>query len=133
MVDPSLDGSKLFRVLVADDSSEIRELLFEALSSIECSVTCVKDGLEALASLQAGTYDLLITDYQMPRLDGLTLLRYLRTGDCCPPSILITAQSSPDLIKEAKQTGATFVLLKPVAISYLLSLVKTMRAQQPEG
>lgn len=133
MVDSSLDGDKPFRVLVADDSSEIRELLFEALSAIECGVTCVKDGLEALTSLQIGRCDLLITDYEMPRLDGLALLRRLRTGNCCPPSILITGRISLDLIQEVKQMGAIFVLHKPVAISHLLSLVKTIRAQQPEG
>src|SRR5574337_681229 len=69
MVDPSPDGGTLFRVLVADDSPETRELLFEALSVIGCAVTCVKDGLEALASLQARPYDLLVADYQMPRLN----------------------------------------------------------------
>lgn len=129
MVDPSLGGDKLFRVLVADDSSEIRELLFEALSSIACDVTCVKDGLEALASLQVGTYDLLITDYQMPRLDGLALLGCLQAGNCCLPSILITAQSSPNLIEEAKQAGATLVLRKPFEIFYLLSFVESIRVQ----
>lgn len=129
MVDPSLDGDKVFRVLVADDSNEVRELLFEALSSMGCDVTCVKDGLEALASLQVGTYDLLITDYQMPRLDGLALLKYLQTGNCCLPSILITGHSSSDLIEEAKQRGATLVLRKPFAIPYLLSLVESIRAQ----
>lgn len=129
MVDPSLDEGKVFRVLVADDSSEIRELLFEALSSIACDVTCVKDGLEALASLHVGTYDLLITDYQMPRLDGLGLLKYLQTRNCCLPSILITGHRSPDLIEEAKQAGATLVLPKPFEIFYLLSLVESIRAQ----
>lgn len=133
MVDPSLGDGKVFRVLVADDNCEIRELLFEALSSIECIVTCVKDGLEALASLQAGVYDLLITDYQMPHLNGLALLRCLQTESCCPPSILITGQSSPDLIEEAKQTGAAFVLSKPFAIPDLLSLVESIRANRPEG
>lgn len=129
MSELSLGMGKLFRVLVADDSSEIRELLFEALSSIACDVTCVKDGLEALASLQVGTYDLLITDYQMPRLDGLALLEYLQTGNCCLPSILITGHSSSDLIAEAKQRGATLVLPKPFEIFYLLSLVESIRAQ----
>lgn len=133
MVDAGADGDRRFRVLVADDSGEIRELLFEALSSIQCRVTCVKDGLEALANLQAGTYDLLITDYEMPRLDGLALLRCLQTESCGPPSILITGHISPDRIEEAKQAGAALVLPKPVAIAYLLSLVKTLRAQQPEG
>ena len=131
MVDQSLDEGKVFRILVADDSCEIREMLFEALSSIECGVTCVKDGMEALASLQVTPYDLLITDYQMPYLNGLALLRRLQAGSCCPPSILITGQNSPDLIEEAKQAGVTLVLLKPVAIPYLLSLVESIRDQQP--
>ena len=131
MVDPSLAEGKLFRVLVTDDSCEVREMLFEALSSIECGVTCVKDGLEALASLQAGPYDLLITDYHMPRLNGLALLRCLQAGNCCPPSILITGHNSPNVIVEAKQAGATFVLPKPFAISHLLSLVESIRAYRP--
>ncbi len=132
MVDPSLNDGKVFRVLVADDSCEVRELLFETLSSTECIVTCVKDGMEALASLQAGVYDLLITDYQMPHLDGLALLRCLQTESCCPPSILITGHNPPDLIEEAKQAGAAFVLSKPFAIPHLLSLVESIRVQQPE-
>lgn len=67
-------GGTLFRVLVANDSPEIRKLLFEVLSVIGCAVTCVKDGLEALASLQDRPYDLLVADYQMPRLNGLASL-----------------------------------------------------------
>lgn len=130
MVDPSLDDGKLFRVLVADDSPETRELLFEALSLIGCAVTCVKNGLEALVRLQAEPYDLLITDYQMPRLDGLALLRSLQASTCCPPSILITAHSSFEVIKEARQAGVTLVMTKPFAIPDLLSLVKAIRARR---
>lgn len=127
MVDPSLDEGKRFRVLVADDSSEVREMLFEALCSIECTVTCVKDGLEALASLQTGPYDLLITDYHMPRLNGLALLRCIQAGSCCLPSILITGQSSPDVVAEAKQAGATLVVPKPFALAHLLSFVEFIK------
>lgn len=118
-----------FRVLVADDSCEIRELLFDALCAIGCTVTCVKDGLEALASLQARPYDLLITDYHMPRLNGLALLRCLQAGSHCPPSIVITGQSSPDVIQEARQAGVTLVIAKPFAIAHLLSLVESIKAQ----
>lgn len=133
MVDPSRNEGDAFRVLVADDNGEIRELLFEALSAIECIVTCVKDGLEALDSLQAESFDLLITDYQMPRLNGLTLLRCMQAFTCCPPSILITGHNSPDLVEKAQQAGALYVVAKPFAVPYLLSLVETIRSQQSEG
>ncbi|PWB79741.1 MAG: hypothetical protein C3F08_06040 [Candidatus Methylomirabilota bacterium] len=132
MIDPSPDGGKLFRVLVADDSPETRELLFEALSLIGCAVTCVKDGLEALASLQAGSYDLLVTDYQMPRLNGLALLKHLHASPCCLPSIVITGQSSPDVIEAAREAGATLVISKPFEIVHILALVRCIRDHPPE-
>ena len=127
MADPIPEGAERFRILVADDNQEIRELLFEAFSSIGYAVTCVKDGLEALASLQAGLYDLLITDYCMPRLDGLALLERLKTGTGYPPSVLITGQSEPNLLEQARQAGATIVLFKPFAISDLLAIIDAIK------
>lgn len=102
-------------------------MLFEVLSSCDCAVTCVGDGLEALASLEGGPYDLLITDYHMPRLNGLALLRRIRTFTCDLPVILITGQASPDVIEEAKRAGVAFVIPKPVAVSLILSLVEFIR------
>lgn len=132
MVDSSPDGGDAFRVLVADDSSETRELLFEILSSMECIVTCVKDGLEALATLQVEPFDLLITDYQMPRLNGLALLRCLQASTCCLPSILITGHHNPPaVIQEARQAGATLVMIKPFAIPDLRALVESIRTHRP--
>ncbi len=132
MVDPGPNEGDAFRVLVADDSSETRELLFEVLNSMECIVTCVKDGLEALAALQAEPFDLLITDYQMPRLDGLALLRCLQASTCCLPSILITGHHNPPaVIQEARQAGVTLVMTKPFAIPDLRSLVESIRTHRP--
>lgn len=131
MDNPSLEAGGAFHVLVADDSREIREMLFEALSSIDCTVTCVEDGLEALASLEAGPYDLLITDNHMPRLNGLALLRRIQNFACRLPTILITGQSSPDVIEEAKRAGVTFVVPKPFPIPRILSLVEFIRDRRP--
>ena len=127
MADPIPESAERFRILVADDNQEIRELLFEAFSSIGYAVTCVKDGLEALAGLQAGRYDLLITDYCMPRLDGLALLERLKTSTGYPPSVLITGQSEPNLLEQARQAGATIVLFKPFAISDLLAIIDAIK------
>ena len=127
MDDPSRAAENAFHVLVADDSQETRELLFEALSSIDCTVTCVGDGLEALASLETEPYDLLITDYNMPRLNGLALLRRIQTFTCPLPAILITGQASSDVIEEAKRAGVILVIPKPIIIPLILSLVEFIR------
>jgi len=105
-------------------------MLFEALQSIDCAVTCAGDGLEALATLEADCYDLLITDYHMPRLDGLVLLRRIRTFTRPPPAILITGHTSPEVIEAAKHEGVAYVILKPFAISLVLSLVEFIRDQR---
>jgi CheY-like chemotaxis protein len=130
MHDPSSRARGVFRVLVADDSREIREMLFEALRSIDCAVTCAGDGLEALATLEAESYDLLITDYHMPRLDGLVLLRRIRAFTRPPRAILITGQTSPEIIDEARREGVAYVIPKPFAISLVLSLVEFIRDQR---
>lgn len=130
MDDPSRAAENAFHVLVADDSQETRELLFEALSSIDCTVTCVGDGLEALASLETEPYDLLITDYNMPRLNGLALLRRIQTFTCPLPAILITGQASSDVIEEAKRAGVILVIPKPIIIPLLLSLVEFIKDHQ---
>ena len=127
MDDPSLEVGGAFHVLVADDNQEIREMLFEALSAIDCAVTCVGDGQEALVNLEAGPYDLLITDYNMPRLNGMDLLRRTRALAPRLAAILITGQTSPDVIDEAERAGATFVIPKPFAIPHILSLVEFIR------
>ncbi len=126
----SLDGTGVFRVLVADDSREIRELLLEALQSIGCTVTCAVDGLEALASLEAAPCDLLITDYHMPHLDGLVLFRHLRALAHSPPAILITGHTSHEVIEEAELAGFAYVIRKPFAIPLVLSLVESMRGHR---
>jgi two-component system chemotaxis response regulator CheY len=121
---------RAFRVLVADDSCEIRELLLEALRSIGCAVSCARDGLEALATLEAERYDLLITDYHMPRLDGLLLLRRLRASTRPLPAILITGQASPEIIEEATREGVAYVIPKPFTVALVLSLVESIRDQR---
>jgi CheY-like chemotaxis protein len=131
MVNPISGDDQQFRILVADDSPMIRELLFEAFSSIGYAVTCVRDGLEALACLQTESYDLLITDYRMPRLDGLALLRRLQAGNGCPRSVLITAQGTPDLVEHASQAGAAVVLFKPFAVPDLVAVVEAIQDRRP--
>jgi CheY-like chemotaxis protein len=130
MDDPDVAVEGVFHVLVADDSQEMRDLLFDALQSIDCMVTCVGDGLEALARLEIEPYDLLITDYCMPRLNGLALLRQVQARTIPLPAILITGQASSDVIEQAEQAGAIWVIPKPIVVPRVLSLVGLIRSQR---
>jgi CheY-like chemotaxis protein len=92
----------------------------------------VGDGLEALAKLEIEPFDLLITDYRMPRLNGLALLRRVKARTFPLPAILITGQASSDVIEEAKEAGVICVIPKPIVVPRVLSLVGLIRNRRLE-
>jgi two-component system chemotaxis sensor kinase CheA len=101
-------------VLVADDSPTSRSLLKEILEAAGYRVGTAADGLDALASLQAGDYDLLVSDVEMPRLDGFGLTARLR-GDARLaelPVVLVTALDSREDKERGVEVGADAYIVK---------------------
>lgn len=77
-------------VVVADDEPLIRTILASVLESMGCRVSCASDGEEAWDVLCTAEHDLLITDYMMPRLSGLALIRRIRASSRQLPVIMIS-------------------------------------------
>ena len=73
-------------VLVVDDEPSFRALLRDILEEAGHAVTEARDGAEALAFLERGTFDVVLTDRQMPKVDGLELVRRIRARPTPPPS-----------------------------------------------
>jgi CheY-like chemotaxis protein/anti-sigma regulatory factor (Ser/Thr protein kinase) len=94
------------RVLVVEDSptqaSEIRFLLEDAGFDIGVAI----DGIAALSSLREGLPDIIVTDLQMPRMDGLALVEAVRSGHPSVPVVLITAHGSEEIAARALRCGA---------------------------
>ncbi len=103
------------RILVADDEQGLREFVSEALQDDGHTVVAVADGEQAAARLARESFDLLITDLKMPRMDGLELLRYARTEQPETEVILLTAHGSVVSAVEAMKQGAFDYLEKPVS------------------
>lgn len=96
------------RVLVVDDNIEMRILVARMCGCLGCSVHCAADGREALIYLQDGPFDLVITDYQMPAMDGFELAAQIRHRHPGLPVILMTGYRAHDL-RERLQTTDLFV------------------------
>ncbi len=112
-------------ILVADDNLEIRDFIEEALIKLgNYKVKSVGDGLSALSLVQELNPSLVITDQQMPNLNGVDLIRRLRKGHPYLPVILITGESSEDLAVSALRAGATDYLIKPFDPDHLLDVVR---------
>jgi two-component system phosphate regulon sensor histidine kinase PhoR len=112
-------------ILVSDDNQEIRDFLEEVLVKLGgYQVKCVGDGLSALSLIQELKPNLVITDQQMPNLNGIELIRRLRKDFPYLPVILMTGESSESLAVRALRVGVSDYLVKPFDPDQLLEVVK---------
>ncbi len=118
------------RILVADDEARIVELCVHLLSRRGYKVRGVTSGHEAIACLEADSYDLLIVDIRMPDVDGLTVLRVGLAIDPNLTSVVITGYATMGRVIEALNSGARGFLLKPFDINELDASVESALAQR---
>jgi two-component system response regulator PilR (NtrC family) len=112
------------RVLVVDDEPSMRELLAIVLAREGYDVTLAESGAAALAALERGEPDLVISDIRMPDLDGVEVLRAARGQDADVPVVMMTAFASAETAVEALRLGAADYLTKPFDIDELKIVVR---------
>ncbi len=108
------------RVLVVDDDEAIRLYLGEVLRGAGCRVLTASDGIEAVEILGASPVDLLITDYNMPRMSGLELIQWCQALLPRLPILLISGQDPESIPVKGEKCGALRVLQKPFSEDHLL-------------
>ncbi|WP_373650756.1 MULTISPECIES: response regulator [unclassified Schlesneria] len=116
------------RFLIVDDSLLARQIIRDLLKkSFECEVVEATDGLDAVQSLEEqGPFDLILSDLQMPRLDGLGLLAVVRDRFRCTPFVILTAFGNEDIAVQAIQEGAASYVPKQSIRGRLSDVVKTV-------
>ena len=113
-------------ILVAEDQTDIRELLVMNLRSAGYEVTAVGDGEQALARHTERASDLLILDLMMPRVDGLEVCKALRAKGSATPILMLTAKSTELDRVLGLELGADDYLTKPFSLAELLARVKAL-------
>jgi two-component system chemotaxis response regulator CheY len=106
------------RVLVVDDSSLVRMYCRGLLEKAGFEVEQAINGIEALEKVLAKTFDLVIVDVNMPRMDGFSFIRALRSSApavASLPALVITTEAGQRDKEDARAAGANFYLVKPVS------------------
>lgn len=113
-------------VLCVDDSASMRQMVRMTLSGGGFTVVEAVDGCDGLVKAKATAADLVITDLNMPNMDGLAFIRALRAsaGYKAVPIIFLTTESDEDKKGQAKSAGATAWITKPFQPERLLAVVK---------
>jgi len=112
------------RILVADDDETIRDYISKFLKYIGFEVALAANGLEALAVFIDRAFDLVLTDFQMPVMDGLRLAGQIKERSPSTPVILLTGSDSETVQKKMKRGVVDSVIFKPFKLEDLQSTVQ---------
>jgi two-component system chemotaxis response regulator CheY len=113
-------------VLTVDDSASVRQMVKLTLTGAGYQVIQANDGAEGLAKAREAVVDMVVTDINMPNMNGLALIRELRQLPSYKgvPIIFLTTESDDGMKREAKAAGATGWITKPFQQEQLVAVVK---------
>ncbi|MEE9398611.1 MAG: sigma-54 dependent transcriptional regulator [Methylococcales bacterium] len=118
-------------VLIVEDDLSLREALTDTLEIAGYRVAAADNGHEALELMSRQRFRLVVSDVQMQRMDGLTLLQHIQSAGYDVPVLLMTAYGTIEKAVKAIQTGAVDYLIKPFEVDVLLDLVSRHISQRP--
>ena len=121
-------------ILVVDDDETMRELLDAALSREGFEVQQADGGKKAYEEICKFKFDMVVMDYAMPDMNGLdTMLRLQAENVALPPTVILSAKGSPDLIRQFIEVGAKDFMVKPFTVPQLLDRINRMIVAAKKG
>jgi CheY-like chemotaxis protein/anti-sigma regulatory factor (Ser/Thr protein kinase) len=119
------------RVLVIEDDRTTRHLLSQVLGGAGYEVRAAEDGVAGLEALRSGSFDLVLLDVWMPRMNGLEVLASMRSERLGPRTVVMTSDDTPETVLRAVREQAHQYVNKPIAPQRLLELVRETLAAAP--
>ena len=113
-------------ILVVDDSASMRQLVSFALKSAGYEVVAAVHGKDGLEKMKSGKVDMIVTDLNMPEMDGIELIKNVRSNPASKftPILMLTTESQETRKQEGKQAGASGWIVKPFKPEELVDLVR---------
>ena len=122
------------RILIADDEADCRDLLVLALRGAASEIAVATNGGELLEMIaERGPFDLIVTDINMPWMQGLHVLASIREAGLRTPVLIVTGLSHPDLPRSTARLGRAKLLYKPFAIGQLREAIAELLAIEDLG
>lgn len=120
------------RILIVEDEVRLAATLADLLDLNGYTADICHDGESGLDNALTGIYDMILLDVMLPRMDGFTLLRRLRTSGSAVPVLMLTARGDLSDRVEGLDTGADYYLTKPFEPKELLACIRALTRRQPE-
>jgi len=117
---------RTMRILLIDDDEWIRDSLSMFFGEEGCELVGLANAEEAVQALARETYDIIISDYKLPGMDGLDFFRLTAKSHPAVMKILITAYGSEELFREASKLGVQDLILKPLTVDAIEKSLSTL-------
>ncbi len=114
------------RILIVEDNESLNKLISSVLSNEGYSIDSCFNGIDALDYLECATYDVIIMDILMPKMDGLMCVKEIRNKGISTPIVFLTAKSAIADRVNGLEIGADYYLVKPFEFEELLAVIKTL-------
>jgi two-component system chemotaxis response regulator CheY len=116
------------KILIVDDSPVVLAMLEDALVGMGYNVTAAGNGQDGLKRVEAGKFDLIITDLSMPVMDGIAFVKAAKQLPNCKfvPIVFLSSEEDEAKISEAKKAGASTFLRKPFKENQLATILKVV-------
>src|SRR5712692_8437154 len=114
------------RILIVEDDAKMGELLRRGLTAEGHSVTVAADGIKGLEEVRNGSFDTILLDVMLPRMDGLNVARRLRASGVRVPILMLTARDSVQDIVRGLDVGADDYLTKPFSFEVLTARLRVI-------
>lgn len=113
-------------IMTVDDSASVRQMVSFTLKQAGYNVVEAVDGQDALAKLQTAAVQMIITDLNMPNLNGIELIRAVRANPThrFVPIVMLTTESQAEIKQQGKEAGATGWIVKPFKPDQLLAVIR---------
>ncbi|TGL44188.1 response regulator [Leptospira perdikensis] len=128
-----MNRPKVYKILLLEDDESTAKLLLHTLERYNFDVTHVVDGMSGLTKIRNNSYDLVISDVNMPYLDGISFLEKGKEMLKMTPVIMLTAVGEKDQVRRAAFSHVTAYLLKPIANQALLEKIAQVLQLKPEN
>jgi len=116
------------KILIVDDSATVRMQVGMALRQAGFTVIEAEDGEQGYEQAMAGGVALVVSDVNMPKMDGIEMLEKLTASGFDRPVIMLTTEGQPELVKRAKAAGAKGWMVKPFKAPMLVQVAQKLAA-----
>ena len=128
---PSIDPN--MKILVVDDFATMRQIVKKSLGALGLhNITEAVDGVDALAKLEKGDFNFIISDWNMPNMMGIDFLKAVRASDKLKgiPFLMVTAEAKRENVIEAAKAGVSQYIVKPFTVESLEEKLKAILNQK---